>query len=803
MSKPIRLLEFGDFCLDTNQRILLRAGKRLALSQKPFALLLLLVENRHRIVSKDELMEQVWPGVVVEETNITTNISRLRRLLAEGDHGKENGQDNGRGESQPFIETVSGIGYQFVADVHEREVVAVANLAPAATEPPATPITELPSSPNSSSRSHALSRRRYGYALAILVLASLAGALFWYLTPRSQPPFSDPAKLRPREIVGWKNREGNDRLLIRVSPDGKMIAYSKSEAGHADIFIKAVEGGQESQITSDEGPDFDPIWSPDGTELAYLSSRGNTHEVSVFESRTRQRKVVRTFGSDYLRLRSWSKQARKIYYTNDKNLFTLDLDTQQITNLTNFNEANSTASDFSPSPDEESVVYIQPVDKARRVFVAALDGSQPRQLTFTDDNPAFPTWFGDSQYILYGSKNGDSRQLSVVSVKGGNPVQVHSSHETMLPYQISADGKRIFYAISREEADLYRHDLTTATETPLVSDAKLKLWPEVSSDGKTLVFQRFDTMFNLTRSQILLVPAAAGATPIKVANEGFDPHWSPRTGQLAYLQPNNQLWLYDSQSGIPQQLTNEPVLSIGFISHQPYEWRQPRNYSWAPDGSRLAYCTSKDKVMNIRTVTVRDQQSANRSNNTDPKLKLSTPLWSPDGNRIAYLAQTTLANLPGQAARSVLISVLINDGQQDQTIFRTEERLRMIGWTPDGNHFLVGMMNSDEADRPGTVKLYQIALTGNQPEMLGELKNAYLFSLRLSPDGKKLAFTVRQAERDNVWLYSLADGRSRPVTTNLEPHLHFNGLSWLPDSKGLYFSKLSGSTSIYALENFH
>lgn len=75
--------KFGDFTLDTDQRVLLREGKPMALTPKVFDTLLILVENSGRIVEKDELMRRLWPDTFVEEANITFNIQQLRRILSD------------------------------------------------------------------------------------------------------------------------------------------------------------------------------------------------------------------------------------------------------------------------------------------------------------------------------------------------------------------------------------------------------------------------------------------------------------------------------------------------------------------------------------------------------------------------------------------------------------------------------------------------------------------------------------------------------------------------------------------------
>lgn len=92
------LLHFGHFEIHPAQRALIIDGKTAALGARAFDLLLALAERRDRLVTKQELMDIVWPGVVVEEHNIAAQMSSLRKLL---------GAD--------AISTVAGRGYQFVA----------------------------------------------------------------------------------------------------------------------------------------------------------------------------------------------------------------------------------------------------------------------------------------------------------------------------------------------------------------------------------------------------------------------------------------------------------------------------------------------------------------------------------------------------------------------------------------------------------------------------------------------------------------------------------------------------------------
>jgi DNA-binding winged helix-turn-helix (wHTH) protein len=74
---------FGEFELDPVRRVLSRSGNMIALKPKIFETLLVLVRNSGRVMSKDELMQEVWPDTVVEEVNLAHNISVLRKALGQ------------------------------------------------------------------------------------------------------------------------------------------------------------------------------------------------------------------------------------------------------------------------------------------------------------------------------------------------------------------------------------------------------------------------------------------------------------------------------------------------------------------------------------------------------------------------------------------------------------------------------------------------------------------------------------------------------------------------------------------------
>jgi predicted ATPase/DNA-binding winged helix-turn-helix (wHTH) protein len=99
---PGRSFQFGAFRLDADGGVLYRGGERIALTPKAIDVLVALVRARERPVGREELLQQVWAGTVVEEGSLTSHISQLRKTLGEG-----------------YIETLPKRGYRFVGRVDD------------------------------------------------------------------------------------------------------------------------------------------------------------------------------------------------------------------------------------------------------------------------------------------------------------------------------------------------------------------------------------------------------------------------------------------------------------------------------------------------------------------------------------------------------------------------------------------------------------------------------------------------------------------------------------------------------------
>ncbi|HKX33307.1 MAG TPA: winged helix-turn-helix domain-containing protein, partial [Blastocatellia bacterium] len=141
--------------------LLLHEGKPVSLTPKVFDLLLVLVKHQGRLLEKDELMRAVWPDTVVEEANLSANISILRKALGDGLNG------------QSLIETVPKRGYRFIAPVREED----REESPSAGDQPSdSPMTGEES--KSGARWRTASRSRLLLSVALILLVAAAGIAY-------------------------------------------------------------------------------------------------------------------------------------------------------------------------------------------------------------------------------------------------------------------------------------------------------------------------------------------------------------------------------------------------------------------------------------------------------------------------------------------------------------------------------------------------------------------------------------------------------------------------------------------------
>jgi TolB-like protein/Tfp pilus assembly protein PilF len=217
--------EFEDFRLEVSKRLLFRQGQRVRLTPKVFDTLLVLVQRKGEVISKDELMRQVWPDTVVEENNLNQNISTLRRVLGEN-----------RGENR-YIATVPGQGYRFVP------AVGISGLAQLATEPVTVavlPFANLSSDPDSEFFADGITEEIINALVQIRSLRVVARTSAFSFKGKQVDLRSVGATLNAGTLLEGSVRRSGDRVRIVAqlinAADGYHVWSERYDRELQDIF---------------------------------------------------------------------------------------------------------------------------------------------------------------------------------------------------------------------------------------------------------------------------------------------------------------------------------------------------------------------------------------------------------------------------------------------------------------------------------------------------------------------------------------------------------------------------------------
>jgi DNA-binding winged helix-turn-helix (wHTH) protein/tetratricopeptide (TPR) repeat protein len=196
MDKPTNTFySFGSFRIDAQKRMLSRGEEPVSLTPKAFDLLLALVENRGRVLVKDELMQKVWPDQIVEDANITVNMSALRKALGENPH------------EHLYIVTIPGRGYRFVADVSESDngasgVVIEDNLQAQAAGESTAKIEKT-----FRARAVSLPLRSKAIAMAVLIVGLAVAGYYYFNRPSRAVALTERDTIL---IADFDNKTGDD-----------------------------------------------------------------------------------------------------------------------------------------------------------------------------------------------------------------------------------------------------------------------------------------------------------------------------------------------------------------------------------------------------------------------------------------------------------------------------------------------------------------------------------------------------------------------------------------------------------------
>jgi tricorn protease len=469
-------------------------------------------------------------------------------------------------------------------------------------------------------------------ALAALLLLSVVAPL----TARSQAPIQ--AFLRRPDISGdriiftcegdlWLGSvpSGAARRLTtdeglegapRFSPDGTTIAFTGSYDGGQDVYVMPVEGGAPKRLTYEATGAVVMGWTPDSSAVLFRSRRNEP------QSRSRLWKVAASGGMP------------AVYPIPRAEFGSLHQDGKRMA--------------YVPVSAEWQHWKRYQGGQADDVWITDVEKRTFQKLTDFPGVDTTPVWVGDQIYFV--SERDDMANLWRIDPNGGSPAQVTKYEDYDVEYP-STDGKRIVF---QHGNGLALYDVT---------------------NGQTR-----DLQFQLATDRIHTRPkrvAAAGA----LADADLGP-----TGKRLVIEARGQLFSVPAENGDVRTIASLPG-------------SRSRNPSWSPDGKWIAFVSDRSGEEQVWLAPATGS-AAPRQLTKDHRGPLGNPLWSPDSKWIAI----------GDHEMRVLLvdaesgeTTQVDQGHQAQTYHAINSSYR---FSPDGKWLAY---YQDDPNQNGVIYLYEIA----------------------------------------------------------------------------------------------
>jgi Tol biopolymer transport system component/DNA-binding winged helix-turn-helix (wHTH) protein len=602
------IYRFGDFELDTTERVLRQKGKILPLSPKALQALELLLRNSGKVVSRKDMLERLWPDVIVEDSNLTVTISMLRRALGDSETGED------------FIKTVPKLGYRFVPQVKtslngrslsetfsSMEIVRLTHagrILDVAISTDARLLAYVPIDAGNHS----------------LWIWNLESGEKWELLPpdpalcwglrftgdgkslfyTSTQPNSTISVLYRVEVVAGQSQEGQQIIVnidspIALSPDGKQIAFIRSFPGqHRDVLIVAdADGTNETERASRQHPNkfsfSSPSWSPDGELIAVGASRSNKLEFTLLAIGLDGSKPVELCPWEWKDMRAvaWSGDGSGVYFSatamnsNSLQIWRLpfpECDSQRITNDTNSYE------ELSLAHEPPSLVTMQ-TDALANIWIVPAEGA-PRRITSGRTEGFDGLTVAANGRVFYASTENQQPDLWSMNVNGSDSRRL--TRDGCLFPSVSRDGRFVTF-VSAEGGihHIWRIDADGKNKKQLTHDDG-ESYPCLAPDGNSIVY----TPQGKARNTLWRI-SIDGGEPLQLTHEGLaiKAVVSPDGKSIActYRRDEADKWkiaVLEADGGAPLR-----VFSLPYPYHQVIRW--------SPDGEALNYLDRSHGVFNI------------------------------------------------------------------------------------------------------------------------------------------------------------------------------------------------------------
>lgn len=749
MSVVVRhLYQFGEFTVDSDQKVVLRNGKPLPLAPKVFDTLAVLVENGGRIVPKEELMNRLWPDSFVEEANLTFNIQQLRKSLG----------DNAR--KPLYIETVARRGYRFIAPLEQ--ILSDQNELPApgaqridtfGLQSPAAdalqsdgiatagedsrPARDLDSTVTVAGRATAQHQRIW--ALALVAMLLVIGLPLWKFATagngslRSRLLPADKPSSQPLLKLEKLTQTGECRL-VAISPDGKYIAYTRANDQKPSIWLRQLATNTNVEIVPEVGP-F-PIYG-----LAF------------------------TYNGEY------------VYFVrgDPTALYRVSLLGGVTTKIVDGLEGN-----FAISFDDQRIAFVRKIvaaDGQRQysLITANADGSN-EQVLLAESYPNkldAPVWTSDGRSIIcaYGNSEGGSQRVSIIQINAADGSKQDLSSERFFRVVKMAwlpQRQALLMSARKNLGDnnqLWRLSYPRAELSQITDGVSSYLDLTVAANAEVGVASQ------ATRSSDIWIGPSHQPGNLKRITQAIDDFcWTP-DGRLVYISTtsgNRDLWMMNADGNEQRQLTvngatnGAPAVTsdnryIVFTSNRTGAlqiWRMnidgsdQRQLTDGPSKDRPAVSPDRKWVFYNTTDDWRLWKVS--IDGGDPVQLTTTPAYSPsvspDGRMIACISRSE----PRRAFSLVILSPV--NGQLLKRLDSAEGSFseHRLQWTPDSQALIYAV------ERNGPTVVVKQFLSQGRSEQIMELDQDELFDFGYSADGRHLGMTRGGWQHDIVLLNDLS-----------------------------------------------
>jgi len=639
--------------------------------------------------------------------------------------------------------------------------------------------------------------RMYWMGGAAVLLVALAGMLIW----SQWNPGGKSDERTISQLKSWKVGIGEDYVIKpRFSPDGKFVAYVASSNGKQGIYLHQILGGSSLPLRSDDpSPENEPIWSPDSSEIAFISVRGGEKGIWAAPALNGPVRLLAPV-NDVLHLVKWSNDKARIYLERRENLYVLDLASRNITRLTNFDEEKPVGRDFSVSPQEDHIAYVELQDDKWDIWISSISGDGAFALTKDSAPDQAPVWNADGARLFYSSERNGILQIFEISLNDRSPVQLTFANTDSYASDVSTDGRKLLAVSTNDDMNLWRVDLASGRSSPVSSELGAEFSLDVAPDGQRVAFQTTGaiTSERIRSSALVTKKLDVSAEPTNLAMAAFQPRWSPDSSRVAFIHPNgreNSLWITSGNGGDATQVTADGVQILG-LTVFPFNWREA-DYQWTPDGQALVYSANREGISNIWKATVAGPTEVVLSKNEDHNRVLFNPTISSDGLRIAWLSYA--ADQQGKLSLGIW---LLSDGSARE-VYRSNVPISILGFSQSGTELILRSSSAPPSQLalPADVEVIRVDLSTGSARTTDRIPSAYFDTIALSPDRNSIGRVVKEKSSEFLEVSSLAGGEPKRLTENVEDKVYLSSPTFSLDGKSLFYGKQARYRVISMIEN--